>query len=328
MFLVLISIGAFAMFGFEQRHYSIALSIFGGVLFCVAYLFDFKIWQETYSNEYIFNNFLLNFFMSLFVSVSILYFLVDMNRYSEKSLEKKEAEAIEKNKELTKLNAELDRFVYSVSHDLRSPLSTISGLVNIGKHVENVEEAKKYFALIDGRLKTQDFFIREIIDFYRNSRTEINQEKFQLKEHVQQIVSEFSFSESPVSIRYDLEIADDLEIQTDKIRLRSVLSNLIGNAIKYHDQNKRERFVKVGAERENGHVNIFVEDNGLGIGEEHLAKVFDMFYRASADSKGSGLGLFIVKETVGKLGGKIGVDSRLGKGTKFSFTLSSESVVS
>src|SRR5204863_5457180 len=130
----------------------------------------------TYSEDYIFSNFILNFSVSLIATVLILYFLIDLNHYSEKSIEVKETEALEKNKELTKLNTELDRFVYSVSHDLRSPLSTISGLVNIGKQAESLDEAKNYFAMIDDRLKAQDFFIREIIDFYRNTRTEINRE--------------------------------------------------------------------------------------------------------------------------------------------------------
>jgi signal transduction histidine kinase len=82
-----------------------------------------------------------------------------------------------------------------------------------------------------------------------------------------------------------------------------------------------EKFIRVGANRNNGHIEITVEDNGLGIGEEHLKKIFDMFYRASTDSKGSGLGLFIARETAAKLGGKISVESKLGVGSKFSLTV-------
>ena len=320
--LVIISIGAIALFGIEQWRYSAVLSVIGAVIFLVAYVGEVKLWHDEYSETFIYKNFVLNFFVSLITSVLILYFMIDLNHYSEKSLEEKENEALEKNKELIKLNSELDRFVYSVSHDLRSPLATISGLAAIGKHAENLEEAHKYFGMIDGRIKTQDFFIREIIDFYRNSRTEINREPFSLHEQVKEIVSELADHESQAPIEYRLDIPPDLKIQSDKIRLRSVLSNLIGNAVKYHDLNKPEKFVNIRAERKNGQIEIVVEDNGLGIGAEHLEKVFDMFYRASADSKGSGLGLFIAKETVNKLGGNIEVNSILGKGSKFSFTIS------
>jgi signal transduction histidine kinase len=323
VYLLVINIGAIALFGYEQWQYSVTLTLVSVVLFVIAYIVEFKVLNEEYSAEFIFQNFVLNFSVSLLTVILILYFMLDLARYSEKTLEHKEAEALEKNKELTKLNSELDRFVYSVSHDLRSPLATISGLVNIGKHTESVEEAKRYFGMIDDRIKTQDYFIREIIDFYRNSRTDVNHEGFLLKDEVRQVIGEFSFGENPVSIQYQLDIPGDLQIHSDKIRLRSVLSNLIGNAVKYHDPNKADKFVRISAVQKESLTEISVEDNGSGIGEEHLPKLFDMFYRASADSKGSGLGLFIAKETVAKLGGGIQVTSSLGKGSKFIFTVTS-----
>lgn len=326
IYFVVCSIGALALFGYEQRHMAFIFAIIGAILFCLAYLTPFSLIPrtQTYTDEYIYANFILNFIVSLIASVLILLFMTDVNRYSEKTLEKKEAEAQERNKELTKLNTELDRFVYSVSHDLRSPLATITGIVNIGKYAENLDEAKKYFSMIENRLKAQDFFIREIIDFYRNSRTEINYESVRLFEEVQSIVNEHTYNENQNTIDYQVSIPHDIQFKTDKIRLRSVLTNLIGNAVKYHDLSKMEKFIRVAASRNNGHIEITVEDNGQGIGEEHLKKIFDMFYRASTDSKGSGLGLFIARETATKLGGKISVESILGEGTKFLLTVPAE----
>lgn len=325
IYLVVSSIGAIALFGYEQRHIAFLFSFVAAILFSIAYLTPFKPIAEpiAFTEDYIFTNFLLNFFVSLVTSVLILVFMTDVNRYSEKILEKKEAEAQQRNSELVKLNSELDRFVYSVSHDLRSPLATISGIVNIGKYATDIDEARKYFLMIENRLKAQDFFIREIIEFYRNSRTETNREPVKLQEEVQNIVNDHTYAENQNAINYQVAIAPDMEFNSDKIRLRSVLTNLIGNAVKYHDPSKSDRFIRVGAERNNGHVEITVEDNGQGIGPEHLSKIFDMFYRASTDSKGSGLGLFIAQETANKLGGKIKVQSTLGKGTKFSLTIPS-----
>ncbi len=318
-FFILLAIGAIALFGVEQWPFAGGLSLLGGILFLVTIVGGYRIETMTFTNDYIRFNFILNFFVILITAILILYFMIDLNHYAERTLEEKEAETNTKNKELTKLNAELDRFVYSVSHDLRSPLASISGLVNIGQHAENLDEAKKYFNMIGDRINAQDFFIREIIDFYRNSRTETAVENFSLRKHVDEIISEQAMNLGSINCR--VEIPAEMQVQSDKIRLKSVLSNLIGNAIKYHDIAKAEKYIKVSAERQNGHWIIAVEDNGQGIGAEHLPKLFNMFYRASADSKGSGLGLFIARETVDKLGGKIHVDSTLGKGSKFWFTV-------
>jgi signal transduction histidine kinase len=318
-FFALIAIGAIALFGFEQWRYAVGLTILGAVLFSLTVIGGFRIGSMAFSDVYIVNNYIMNFFVFLVTAILILYFMIDLNHFAEKALEKKEAETSKKNQELTKLNAELDRFVYSVSHDLRSPLSSIAGLVQIGQHAENLDEAKRYFTMIGDRINAQDFFIREIIDFYRNSRTDTTAEKFLLKTQVDEIVNQHAISAN--SIQYQINISDNLEIQSDKIRLKSVLSNLIGNAIKYHDIAKDGKFIKISAERQNGHWTIAVEDNGQGISPDHLSKVFNMFYRASADSKGSGLGLFIARETVEKLGGKIHVESTLGQGSRFWFTV-------
>jgi signal transduction histidine kinase len=319
-FYILLAIGSIALFGIEQWLYAAGLSILGAGLFLITVVGGFRMGEAmTFSSDYIAFNFTMNFFSILITSIMILYFMIDLNHYAERTLEEKESETNTKNKELTKLNAELDRFVYSVSHDLRSPLASISGLVNIGQHAENLDEAKRYFNMIGDRINAQDFFIREIIDFYRNSRTETAVENFSLRKHVDEIVGEQAMNLGSIHCR--VEIPEEMDVQSDKIRLKSVLSNLIGNAIKYHDIAKAEKYIKVSAERQNGHWIIAVEDNGQGIGAEHLPKLFNMFYRASADSKGSGLGLFIARETVDKLGGKIYVDSILGQGSKFWFTV-------
>ena len=162
-------------------------------------------------------------------------------------------------------------------------------------------------------------FIREIIDFYRNSRTGTQLEKISVRKQVEEIEREQAMNFGSIVCR--IEIPEEFEVISDKIRLKSVMSNLMGNAIKYHDPAKSDRFIQVTAETSNTHWIIAVKDNGLGIGQGHLEKVFDMFYRASADSKGSGLGLFIARETVEKLGGKISVESALGRGSCFSVAL-------
>ena len=318
-FLILINLAATALFGINQWKYALSLTILGSILFIWVYIVGFHLVSPAFSEHYVMDNFIMNFFVFLVLAMLIVYFILELNHFAEKNLEKKETEAIVKNQELTKLNAELDRFVYSVSHDLRSPLASIAGLTYIGQHVENLEEAKQYFSMIDDRIKAQDFFIREIIDFYRNSRTGTQLEKISVRKQVEEIEREQAMNFGSIVCR--IEIPEEFEVISDKIRLKSVMSNLMGNAIKYHDPAKSDRFIQVTAETSNTHWIIAVKDNGLGIGQGPLEKVFDMFYRASADSKGSGLGLFIARETVEKLGGKISVESALGRGSCFSVAL-------
>jgi len=96
-----------------------------------------------------------------------------------------------------------------------------------------------------------------------------------------------------------------------------ILNNLIGNAIKYHDPNKLSQYIKIDLMTDDNNINLSIEDNGIGIEDEHFTKIFTMFYRATERSKGSGLGLYIVNETVQKLGGLISFNSTFGAGTRF-----------
>jgi signal transduction histidine kinase len=113
------------------------------------------------------------------------------------------------------------------------------------------------------------------------------------------------------------EIDPTLNIVTDRSRLKVVLNNIIGNALKYSSPQKEEQLISIAANFEGNNLKVLIEDNGIGIATEHQPKIFDMFYRASEKSQGSGLGLYIVRETLDKLNGKIEVSSSLGNGSRF-----------
>ena len=111
------------------------------------------------------------------------------------------------------------------------------------------------------------------------------------------------------------------DVKADKNRLAVVLNNLMANAIKYHDPKKAVQWIKVEVSNSNGTLKVKVSDNGMGIDPEHHDKVFDMFYRGTLHSNGSGLGLYIVRETVAKMNGTISLDSKPGEGSSFLITL-------
>ena len=252
-------------------------------------------------------SFVFNYFVALVISVLAIYFQMSLNKMSENELIRKENFANQKNAELQRVNEALDRFVYSVSHDLRSPLSSILGLINLANLTKDPEELNQIIKMIQGRVLAQDIFIREIIDYSRNARTETVAESIDLKKLVDEVVENLKFDGLADKIEFRKQIPHDFVLVSDKIRLTVILSNLIGNAIKYHDLNKEKPFIEIGYEPDE--CCLYIEDNGTGVKAEHQQKIFNMFYRGSDRVTGSGLGLFITKEAVAKLGGSIGLRS-------------------
>ena len=122
-------------------------------------------------------------------------------------------------------------------------------------------------------------------------------------------------------IKIEFLCESENSLHSDVIRLKTILTNILSNSIKYSDRNKSHRFIKVKASVSESICMITVEDNGLGIEPQYLNKIFDMYFRAHANIKGTGLGLYIVKDTIDRLQGKIEVESEPGKGTKFHIEL-------
>lgn len=223
----------------------------------------------------------------------------------------------EQNEELRKVNTELDRFVYSTSHDLRAPLMSISGLISISKMEEDREKQMYYYGLMEQSITKLDNFIKDIINFSRNARTEVDIQEIDIKDLIQQCKEELQFGEKYDQINFQIETEGMETIFSDEKRLSVILKNLLANATRYHDFDKETPFVQVNAKADEETIQITVRDNGQGIPEKMFDKIFDMFYRGSNQSKGTGLGLYIAKEAVEKLQGKIWVESTLGEGSTF-----------
>jgi signal transduction histidine kinase len=227
-----------------------------------------------------------------------------------------------RNTELQKLNEELDRFIYSSAHDLKSPLASMAGLVHLAKREMDVPEHGHYFDRMQSSIDKMEGFIRDITDYAKNKRQQIKPEKINLQAIVSDIFQSFQFIPQADLITKNIRITNG-EFYTDKTRLEIILKNLISNAIRYADFEKASPFISIEATIQKNTTIIKVEDNGIGIAEEHIYKIFDMFYRASDYAKGSGIGLFLVRESAKMLRGTIAVESELQKGTTFILTLPS-----
>jgi len=228
---------------------------------------------------------------------------------------------IEKNRDLQKVNTELDSFVYRVSHDLRAPLTSILGLINLMKIETNKEKIAEYINLQERSVNKLDMFIKEIINLSRNSRLGITVSKIDFHELLDEVFESQNYTKSAENIDRSLQIEDNLEFYTDRQRLSIILNNLISNSLKYVDSNEEKPYVKVNVYAEGTNCNIEVSDNGIGISEVFLPKIFEMFYRATQEFTGSGLGLYIVKETIDRLKGKITVKSKTRVGSTFKAVL-------
>lgn len=224
---------------------------------------------------------------------------------------------LSQNEELKKVNEELDRFVYSASHDLRAPLLSLLGLINIARLDEDVARRTDYLDMMDSSVKKLDKFIGEIIDYSRNTRLTLSRDKIDFQELLDGIVDELQFVDHSNAVKKTFTIDQKGEFICDKMRLKVSLTNIIYNAIRYCDQEKETPYVHIEVESNENLTRISIKDNGLGIDEIHRDKVFDMFYRASENTSGSGLGLYIVKETIVKLNGTIHLESEHEKGTTF-----------
>lgn len=227
----------------------------------------------------------------------------------------------QKNVELKKINSELDNFVYSVSHDLRSPLLSIKGLLTLIAMDETKHKLDlSYIQLALTSVDRLDDTIQEILDYSRNARFDLNLTQVDLCEIVRHIFEDLKYSVEP-PVLFNLDIIGSSVITTDKFRLETILKNLVGNGFKYRRTDIDQCNVLVKVDTTGDVVDISVSDNGIGISEKNLPRIFEMFYRGSSAVPGTGLGLYICKEIAEKLNGTLRAESELGKGTTIKLQL-------
>ena len=235
---------------------------------------------------------------------------------NDEILTRKRAEArlLKTNQELSKRNTELDNFVYSVSHDLRAPIASVLGLINLAKKDRDLSMKDTYLEMINNSALQQDHFIKEILDQSRNSRLEVKREEILFQPIIDETFDQLSFA-TPTgkAVEKIISVQQGRPFYCDRWRLKVILNNVISNAIRY--RNGRDPVIRVNVEVTEHGAQLCIEDNGKGIAKEHLKNVCRMFYRATDDGAGSGLGLYIVKETIDKLNGSISIHSVEGKGT-------------
>ncbi len=238
----------------------------------------------------------------------------------EKRVELRTKELHDTNNKLNKTVKELDRFVYSASHDLSAPLKSILGLVNIAKIDNTNDNLKIHLEYIENSIKKQEEVIKSLIQYSRNTRQEVELVSLSLNDLVDDTIKELKYMPGAEHLHYMVELESDITISTDTQRIKMILNNLISNAIKYRNPESASPYMKISYARTEHSWLLKIEDNGLGIASDQHQKIFEMFHRATATSDGSGLGLFIVKEAVERLNGTMVLESRLRQGSTFTIS--------
>ena len=223
--------------------------------------------------------------------------------------------------QLVKANFELDSFVYRASHDLRAPLRSVLGLLNLVQNEPTADNRAHYLGLAEKSINRLDTFINDLTNFSRNSRIAVQNGAVDFAAIIDECAENLRYMENAFRVELRRQLHTDEPFQSDTARIAIVFQNLLSNAVKYQRPGEPNPYVSVDIRTEARQARIVVSDNGLGIAQEHLPRLFEMFFRASASSYGSGLGLYITKQVIEKLGGTISVESGTDLGTTFTIVL-------
>lgn len=219
--------------------------------------------------------------------------------------------------ELYRSNEDLNQFAFVASHDMKAPLRSIRNLANwISEDSGELlpEESKRHLDQMHARIDRLDNLLEDLLTYSRAGQNLSDPEEVEVDKYVARIFSDLE----PVSGEIEFKTAGTLPpVYTWGVPLDQILRNLIGNAVKHHKTKKGEVIVR-GRKTSNG-VWISVEDDGPGIEQKYFDRIFKMFQtlQSKDDVEGSGIGLAVVKKLVDRLGGKIELESEVGKGSKF-----------
>jgi two-component system, sensor histidine kinase and response regulator len=223
----------------------------------------------------------------------------------------------------------LDSFNYSISHDLMSPLNSITGLTGLLQTMYPEKFDREVLEIVNhimGSVDRMSKLIKDLLTFSRQANAEISKQEVSMDVMVKEVIEEISLT-MPVAdaqiVIYDLPSA-----YCDVNMLKQVWTNLISNAIKY-SQKKPDPKVEIGAVEDSGELVYFVKDNGAGFNMAHYNKLFSIFQRLHSENEfnGTGIGLAVVKRIIERHDGKIWAESEPGKGSDFYFTLKPKQVL-
>ncbi len=222
--------------------------------------------------------------------------------------------------ELGKTNSELGRFITCLSNDLRKPILSALGIINLSKSDQSVEDPNGYIKIIEENLVHVDMAFQRMVEYYKNTNHHTINDKINFRVLIHECIE--ACKSQHVAVSFQVEVEQRQPFFGDFYRIGIILDNLISNAVKFRNPKSADPFVRLSVATDDEQVEIQIEDNGLGILDDHLDKIFNLFFHSkNIKNSGPGIGLFVVKEAIARLEGKILVSSRPGEGTTFTITI-------
>ncbi|MBA2611200.1 MAG: PAS domain S-box protein [Bacteroidetes bacterium] len=229
---------------------------------------------------------------------------------------------IRKTKEnLKSANTELEIYVYKASHDLRGPLASILGLIGVGRMEIKDQTALKYLEMLDTSAKKLDTTLAELVKGMKIKEIHVFDDVINFEDIISGVLKMFEHYPGYIWLKVSLNISVPNDFISNRFIIETIFQNLIENAIKYQNLKEDNSMLQIEVLQENNKVKIRVEDNGIGIDPSFQEKIFDMYFRGTDASTGSGLGLYLVKKSVDKLNGHIRLTSQPNQGAIFYVTL-------
>jgi len=302
-----------------------------GVILCLAWLVFgdlYGIYEPIYITSSLPEDFFIGSIIILIAGNAV--YRLSRNVYRSLAQAKQEIESrkiIEQEREklihkLTSKNQELDRFAIHVSHDLKTPLITLAGFLGyLDKDLKegNTEKAEKDFAQINEAAKTMGKFVDELLDLSRVGRITNSPTDVPFDEILQDALKAVEGLLKAQQVQVEVD-ADFPTVHVDRSRIVQVMQNLLTNAIKFMGDQPNP-IIKIGVENIASEHIFFIRDNGIGIAPEHHESIFELFSKLDSRTDGTGIGLGLIKRIIEVHNGKIWVESELGKGATFKFTL-------
>lgn len=229
-----------------------------------------------------------------------------------------------KNEELQKAYNELDKFAYSATHDMRGPILSVLGIIDLSKNTSDISEIKSMLDMMENAMLKLDNYIQNLHDYYSIRRGEVEIEEIQFADLSKEVCDIYEVTSKMNNVKFTTNVNQEVPFRSDDVSLKIILNNLLSNAFKYQRKDVKDKYVDLNITVSATSATITVKDNGIGIAENNINQIFNMFFRATNEEVGSGFGLYNVKDALGKLGGKIDVHSVHGDGTTFTVTIPSK----
>ena len=229
-----------------------------------------------------------------------------------------------RNEELQKAYDELDKFAYSVSHDLRDPLTGVLSAIKLGLEFGSVKRIHEILALMESSVLRLNTYINSLHDYYLLKRGELTISDVDFKALFEYLKSFYSIYTQNNGVTFSVDCDQKEGFKSDETTLKLILHNLLSNAFKYQKRTDDNKTVRLSVVVEGGEATIRVRDTGIGIAAKDIGDIFKLFFRGSDQAEGTGFGLYNVKSALAKLRGEVDVNSVEGEGTTFVVTIPSK----